>query len=84
MVTDSLEVYFATGRLWATLSQMIHAKCSQKSDFTKAFQTFKQALNEITKSGEVWCEGARIAMCDHPSNPHYNLGDAERYLQFAI
>jgi len=30
MVTESLEVYFATGRLWATLIQMIHAKCQTK------------------------------------------------------
>lgn len=48
------------------------------------FKTFKQALNEIPKSGEVWCEGAKIAMSNHPQNQFYNLEEAEKYLQFAV
>ena len=66
MVKDSLEVYFATGRLWATLIQMRHQRARTAEDFEITFKTFKQALNEIPKSGEVWCEGARIAMSNHP------------------
>lgn len=63
---ESLEVYFATGRLWATLIQMRHARAATAQDFVLAQKTFEQALNEIPKSGEVWCEGARIAMSTHP------------------
>ena len=31
------------------------------------------ALKEIPKSGEVWCEGARIAMTSHSNNENFNL-----------
>lgn len=44
--------------------------------------TFQKALNEIPKSGEVWCEGARLMLS--PQNPHYNLDKASQYLNFAI
>ncbi len=63
---------------------MRNALAQTVDDFEFAFNTFKQALNEIPKAGEVWCEGARIAMTNHPNNRHYNLADAEKYLQFAI
>jgi hypothetical protein len=33
MVKASLEVYFATGRLWATLIQLQHARSQTSSDF---------------------------------------------------
>jgi hypothetical protein len=66
MVTASLEVYFATGRLWATLILLQHARAETAADFDNVFATFKQALHEIPKSGEVWCEGARLAMASHP------------------
>jgi len=41
-------------------------------------------LREIPKSGEVWCEGARLAMTNHPENRHSNLTQALKYLEFAI
>jgi la-related protein 1 len=84
MVSDSLGVFFATGRLWATLIQMLHAKANTKAGFDHAHNTFKQALNEIPKSGEVWCEGARIAMANHPENPYFDLEKAYQYFQFAV
>jgi tetratricopeptide (TPR) repeat protein len=84
MVTTSLEVYFATGRLWATLIQLQHARAKTKQDFTLVYNTFMQALNEIPKSGEVWCEGARLSMVNNPENPHYNPAQAEKCLEFAI
>jgi len=34
------------------------------------------------KSGEVWCEGARINM--NPMFPHFNLGRAYKCLEFAV
>jgi hypothetical protein len=60
IVRSSLTVHFATGRLWATLIQLLHAKAKTKEDYQLVFETFLQALNEIPKSGEVWCEGARL------------------------
>jgi hypothetical protein len=36
------------------------------------------ALNEVPKSGEVWCEGARICLRRGQWN------DAKEYLNFAI
>lgn len=46
--------------------------------------TFNKALKEIPKSGEVWCEGARLALSSHPANRHFNFINAERHLEFAI
>lgn len=84
MVQDSLKIHFATGRLWAALIQLQHAKCQTVEDFDKTQKSFQDALQEIPKSGEVWCEGARIAMSKHPHNKHYNLHNALKYLDFAI
>lgn len=84
MVKDCLEVYFATGRLWATLIQMKNSKATTEADFRLVHETFKQALREIPKSGEVWCEGARLCLSQHPINPFFSLTDAEKYLLFAI
>ena len=37
---------------------------------------------QVAKSGEVWCEGARLRM--NPLSPHFNLVEARRCLDFAI
>jgi len=39
-VTESLSTHFATGRLWATLIQLQHARAQTKIDFTQVFGTF--------------------------------------------
>ena len=41
-------------------------------------------MKEIPKSGEVWCEGARLAMSNNPANKWFSLEKAVKYLQFAI
>lgn len=41
-------------------------------------QVFRRALREVPKSGEVWCEGARIALNNNEP------ADARRFLDFAI
>ena len=84
LVHQSLNVHFATGRLWATLIQLQHARARSEADYDSAFRTFNQALREIPKSGEVWCEGARISMADHTNNLHFRFEQAEKYLDFAI
>ena len=50
----------------------------------KALVENQKALLEIPKSGEVWCEGARLCMSKHPNNPYFNLEKALKYLDFAI
>lgn len=40
LVHQSLVVHFATGRLWATLIQLQHARSVSESDFETAFRTF--------------------------------------------
>ena len=77
-------MHFATGRLWATLIQLQHARAKTEEDFDRAFRTFNQALREIPKSGEVWCEGARISMANSSANRNFNYEHSENYLNFAI
>lgn len=84
MVEASLKIHNATGRLWATLIQLQHARSNSKEDFEATYRTFIRSLNEIPKSGEVWCEGARLHMNSHPCNPYYDLEMAKKYLEFAI
>jgi len=43
-----------------------------------------KAINEISKSGEVWCEGSRLCMTNNLSNSFYSLKNALQYLKFAI
>ena len=53
MVKDALKVHTATGRLWGVLIQLQHQRARTQRDFDIAQNTFKQALHEIPKSGEV-------------------------------
>ena len=84
MVKSSLQIHNATGRLWATLIQLQHARSQTVQDFQETYNTFIKSLNEIPKSGEVWCEGARLHMNNHPDNQYYDLTKARKYLEFAI
>ncbi len=43
---------------------------------------FSHALRYVPKSGEVWCEGARLHM--NPLSPYYDTVEAGRYLKFAL
>jgi tetratricopeptide (TPR) repeat protein len=82
LVKESLKMHFVTGRLWATLIQLKHAKIKTFEDSKKAYSVFLQANKKIPKSGEVWCEGARLLMS--PMSHKYDLQKAEKYLNFAI
>ena len=62
-VERAVEVYPASGRLWALCVQL------QRSDSEKVRQ-FKRALASVPKSGELWCEGARMLL--HPHSKLYN------------
>lgn len=82
MVKESLNIHFATGRLWATLVQIKHARITSVEDSENCYKTFLNAVWEIPKSGEVWCEGARILMS--PISHIFDLSNAEKFLRFAI
>uniref|UniRef100_A0A6T8Z5T3 Uncharacterized protein n=1 Tax=Haptolina ericina TaxID=156174 RepID=A0A6T8Z5T3_9EUKA len=73
----ALKVHRGTGRLWAVLIQLEHAQGVERQ-----LRVFQQALHEVPKSGEVWCEGARI--CLNPFSAHYNLHAARQFLDYAI
>lgn len=85
----ALEAHPSAGRLWAILIQAHHFCHYEHFDVSKlgtpaaaGFEItkniFHEALKEVPKSGEVWCEGARIAM--HAGR----LEEARRYLSFAV
>jgi tetratricopeptide (TPR) repeat protein/type II secretory pathway pseudopilin PulG len=73
----ALDVHRGTGRLWAVLIMLEH-----ENGIERQLQVFQRALLEVPKSGEVWCEGARI--CLNPYSPCFSLEVARNFLDFAI
>lgn len=61
LVKQALLVHPSTGRLWATQIQLLSTK-DGKEGSASAFAIFDEALQHVPKSGEVWCEGARLAL----------------------
>lgn len=47
-----------------------------------AMTSFREALKHVAKSGEVWCEGARIYM--NPVSKHFHLHNASKCLNYAV
>lgn len=72
-----MQIHRGTGRLWAVLIQLMqfHGESAQ-------LRVFKAAQEEVPKSGEVWCEGARIFL--NPLSKHFNLDIAQRFLDWAV
>lgn len=70
---SALKVHTGTGRLWAVMIQL-----KQEEGIDEQMRVFKMALNEVPKSGEVWCEGARIAI------QRDDYESAQKYISFAI
>jgi la-related protein 1 len=78
---ESLQAYPGTGRLWAAVVQLQHAdKAAVQARLP--VKSFMLALREVPKSGEVWCEGARLRM--NPFSGFYDLAKAEEFLEHAI
>lgn len=65
-----------SGRLWAFRVQL-QAFISAESQI----QVLQKAIQSVPKSGEVWCEAARIAL--NPLTEYFNLEAAKQYLDFA-
>lgn len=67
----------ANSNAFPSCAQLEHAQGVERQ-----LRVFQQALLEVPKSGEVWCEGARI--CLNPFSSYYNLEAARNFLDFAI
>jgi tetratricopeptide (TPR) repeat protein len=76
-VQEALKVHQRTGRLWALLIQLQYVNGEEAQ-----LKEFMLALKEVPKSGEVWCEGARIRM--NPTYACFDLEKAQEYLRYAI
>lgn len=77
LASTALKLHSGTGRLWASLIQLYHYEEGE----AKQFETLRYALNAVPKSGEVWCEGARIHL--NPFSRTFDLPSAQRHLSFA-
>ena len=85
---DALRRHSSAGRLWSSIIQLTH-QYHPVGDVTyrlygssAALQLFYTALFFVAKSGEVWCEGARIFL--NPISKHFNPLNAQRCLHFAV
>ncbi|KAJ6248838.1 tpr-containing protein [Anaeramoeba flamelloides] len=74
---ESIELHPGTGRIWA-----IYIHLLSKNGIDDQLKIFRKAIQEVPKSGEVWCEGARILL--NPKSKYFNLKLARRFLNFAI
>ncbi|PRP81769.1 hypothetical protein PROFUN_08372 [Planoprotostelium fungivorum] len=70
---EALEIHVGTGRLWQVLVGL-YKEIGEEAQW----KTFQEAVLQVPKSGEVWCEGARILM----SKGDY--AEARRYLEFSL
>jgi len=75
----ALELHPATGRLWSALVALQH--CGE-GGARAGMVSFRKATQEVAKSGEVWCEGARIFL--NPLGEFFDLGRANKCLEFAV
>ena len=84
----ALRLHEGAGRLWSCYIHLLHmcpiVPIVSYSMFGPdiALSAFYNALRQVSKSGEVWCEGARIFM--DPFCSHFNLLNASKCLNFAV
>ncbi|KAK8800002.1 hypothetical protein WA588_002821 [Blastocystis sp. NMH] len=74
----ALRGHFTAGRLWSSIIQLTH----QIYGAARALDVFAVALQYVSRSGEVWCEGARIFM--NPTSRFFHPRNAQRCLNLAI
>jgi la-related protein 1 len=75
-LNDGLRKHPGSGRLWAFRVQL-----EAFVGLEEQTVTLRKAIEAVPKSGEVWCEAARIAL--NPLSRFFNLAAAKRYLEFA-
>ncbi|OHT00611.1 hypothetical protein TRFO_32731 [Tritrichomonas foetus] len=76
VLTNALITHTGSGRLWAFRVQL-EAFNSVESQIS----VLKSAIQAVPKSGEVWCEAARIAL--NPLTKFFNIQCAKQFLEFA-
>jgi len=76
LTLEGLKIHHGTGRLWAALVQL-REEDGEKSQMN----ALKQALYAVPKSGEVWCESARMFL--NPLSSMFDLNTAKKHLEFA-
>ena len=76
LAQKGLMEHSGTGRLWATLIQL-----RQEDGEEQQMKALKKALHAVPKSGEVWCEAARIYL--NPFSPSFDVDISSCYLDFA-
>jgi la-related protein 1 len=76
MINEGLKKHPGSGRLWAFRVQL-----DAFVGIKKQALTLRKAIEAVPKSGEVWCEAARMAL--NPLSKYFNLTAAKRYLEFA-
>eukprot|EP00929_Paragymnodinium_shiwhaense_P107890 TRINITY_DN74232_c0_g1_i1.p1 TRINITY_DN74232_c0_g1~~TRINITY_DN74232_c0_g1_i1.p1 ORF type:complete len:879 (-),score=199.25 TRINITY_DN74232_c0_g1_i1:7-2400(-) len=82
---EALHLHPATGRLWSALIALEHSRLPSSKggeDGDGVMATFRRAVEEVPKSGEVWCEGARVFM--NPRGAHFSLRRARTCLELAV
>ena len=72
----ALKIHEGSGRLWAFRVQL-----EAFIGVEEQINMLRKAINSVPKSGEVWCEAARIAL--NPLTEYFNLASAKKYLEFA-
>lgn len=77
LLGEAVNKFSATGRLWA-----VRISLAAVEGYTIQLETFDVALKHVPKSGEVWCEGAKI--CLNPFAECFSLKIAKIRLEFAI
>lgn len=73
----ALELHSGTGRLWAVLIQL---KAHESPE--DQLRVLYNALRLVPKSGEVWCEAARLFT--NPKTMYFDLNRARKCLSFAL
>jgi tetratricopeptide (TPR) repeat protein len=76
VIAEGLKTHPGSGRLWAFRVQL-----EAFVRVERQIEMLRKAVHAVPKSGEVWCEAARIAL--NPLTPYFNLASAKKYLEFA-
>jgi len=77
LAEQGIALHSGTGRLWSSLVQLRRFDEGEAAQF----DSLRLALNAVPKSGEVWCEGARIHL--NPFARTFDHQVARRHLTFA-
>jgi la-related protein 1 len=76
VLAAAMQYHSGSGRLWALRIQV-----QVWSGIESQISVFREAIKSVPKSGEVWCEAARL--CMNPLSEYFNLDAAKQYLDLA-